>query len=317
MCGIFGSPKFTPSVREMLPHLAIAMEERGKGAWGYSDGGFFAKHLGPITNTWWDERDGIACISGGMFHTRASSPGQGADVHCAHPFVIKRPDGQTVTGIHNGYIQNHAELDRKYHRNCAVDSMHLWEHRAAGLPWSDLYGWGNIAWYEPDDEGIQRLNLARFNHDALEVVQLKGGEYLFCSTIDPLLAVTKMYGNPIERRLRLDKNARYTFTDAGFIQTEDDLNFVTIIQEPKVSYVDGVWTEPETRFHQPFGMGSPASPRSVAGITPRCFKCNVSRVSTKGYLLCDSCFYEIVNAHKDPTPSGTLVPMAMAYPDLR
>jgi hypothetical protein len=218
MCGILGSPNLTPSVRRMLPFLGVAMESRGRDSWGCaSSEGEIYKFSGIFTDNWAQVRERVEEWTGGIFHTRGASPSLNDKIAAAnaHPFSYPRADGSMVVGIHNGMISNHKELDTKYERSFPVDSQHLWAHRAAGLPWEDVVGWGNLAWWEVPTEEHQPhhpvLNLCRFNTNALEVAILEQGEYVFCSTQEPLRMAARLFGNPVKGWMKLEEYYHYWF----------------------------------------------------------------------------------------------------------
>ncbi len=202
MCGIFGFTQWNNNTIPLFPVLANEMEERGTTSWGVSNGQTFLKSLGGITSTLdnkfrdWDITHGL------IFHTRAPSSGTGRAVENAHPFSFSRDITsiddtdrtiKVVTGIHNGYISNHAALKKQYEdrKDFDVDSKHLFKHICDDLPVSELYGSGAISWFEthvrialeqPDTILSSRLFIARFDTEALHVARLDTGEIIFAST---------------------------------------------------------------------------------------------------------------------------------------
>lgn len=301
MCGIFGCPNITPSVQRMLPFLGMAMQTRGKDAWGASNGEVVLKHVGELVESWHESRAEIEQWTAGIFHTRGASHGSAKKLENAHPFEYTRADGDRVIGIHNGCLSNHAQLDTKYNRQCEVDSMHLWMHRAEGKDWSDIEGWGNIAWWERDKHGRRIINLARFNSDNLHVTQLQEGEIIFCSELPAIRTIAKMMGNPIKSTWQLDEYYHYWCApnNAGVMtlwRSEKRLPF----PEP---YSAALWEENGYGFTG----GNPASRRYVnpriplrptgvwAELDSLCVKCGSTRVNSKKELLCLGCLSEMIS----------------------
>lgn len=291
MCGIFGSPTFTPSVRKMLPYLGIEMEDRGHDAWGCSNGNAILRHVGPLTESWHEDEETIMGWTQGIFHTRGASCGSAKVLENAHPFAYQREDKTWVIGIHNGIISNHDELDNKYGRKCDVDSMHLWMHRAEGKPWSDLHGWGNLAWWEHHDrKGKQVLNLARFNNAALHLAQLEQGEYVFASTIEPIRTIARMVGNPVKRVMDIKEYHHYWFEIernglASLWKRDTPLPF------SHTTYSAGTRTRHSGSNSTSYVGAGAWSSVVFDGF---CNKCTQSRIKSKEQILCSGCMAMMV-----------------------
>ena len=122
-----------------------------------------------------------------------------------------------MVGIHNGHINNHEELSKKYPARkdstghpIEVDSAHIFAAFAEGAPTSEIHGWGNLAWYEYTPllrHG--RLYLMKFNADALHVVRLATGELVFCSEIRPIYRAAKMAGTSIKDTYKIEDEQLY------------------------------------------------------------------------------------------------------------
>lgn len=272
MCGIWGSPRFTRDVREMLPFLAVEMLARGSCAWGGTNGSDVTRHLGPIVKSWRGDWDGIQTWHEGIFHTRAASVGASDALENAHPFTSLKADGTSVIGIHNGGISNWAELNATYSRRCAVDSEHLWMHRAVGLSWRELRGYANVAWYETID-GERELRLCRINNTSLHCVRVADGGIVFASTIESIRLAAAMAGSSIEAVFTLVEGMVYRLTDDGIFDTSETTAF-------------GVQTHVSdhyTRVGQHGGGRTFTSYSSNTG--PQCKKCGRPPAEV-GYLLC-------------------------------
>lgn len=213
MCGILGSPSFTPQVRALLPWLAVSMQSRGIDSWGAADGFETVHHIGKITSTWKEEVGKFELWDQGIFHTRAASQGSAKVLANAHPFTEVTPDGVVVTGIHNGHISNHNVLNGKFNRHCDVDSQHIWKHRAEGRTWEDLIGWANLAWWETEPNGAARLHLSRFNSEALHVAKLEDGGWVFASAVDAIDFPCEMLGFGTPTHYPIEEKTHYYFGD--------------------------------------------------------------------------------------------------------
>ena len=217
MCGIAGFSHTTDITRRMAPHLLWDIESRGKDSWGATDGLDIVRVLGPVTNTYVDNRDIIEGWERTIFHTRGASTGE-VTVENQHPFYFVEGEENTpgwkrsIMGIHNGIVNNHSELNRKYSRNFSVDSMHIFKHLVERRSVTELTGWGNLAWYEftpKTPEGI--LHLCRFNADALHIAKLDSGELVFCSFAESITRAARMAGTSVKKFFHTDQEYVYTF----------------------------------------------------------------------------------------------------------
>jgi asparagine synthetase B (glutamine-hydrolysing) len=274
----------------MLPFLGLAMQSRGRDAWGASNGDSVIKRVGELAESWHESREEIEMWTAGIFHTRGASSGSAKKLENAHPFEYARADGDRIIGIHNGCLSNHVELDRKYNRNCDVDSMHLWMHRAEGKEWSDIEGWGNLAWWETDSRGRRLINLARFHSDALHVAQLAQGEIIFCSELPAIRTISKMLGNPIKTTWVLDEYHHYWCAPSA----EGAMTLWR--SEKRLPFPERYFNAVSVNYGSGF-MDNPASRRNPikpwADLDGLCAKCGISRINSKKDLLCVGCFGEM------------------------
>src|SRR3977135_3430315 len=139
MCGIFGwslSEEARESIHlyTLAAVLAHTAERRGDESWGFClNEGPQAQHtipknVGSIKQTCKISQVLVPQVIG---HTRRATSGA-VTVPNAHPFHIG-----DIIGVHNGYIFEHEENNRKYKRDYNVDSMHLIAHIAEAKPIKD------------------------------------------------------------------------------------------------------------------------------------------------------------------------------------
>lgn len=98
-------------------------------------------------------------------HTRSATKGSVTIENC-HPFKLG-----DVLGVHNGIIQNHEQLDKKYGRSFPVDSMHVFAHLDEGLPLTDLYGYGTFFWLR-SKENWSKIYFSKTSAGSLTIAKL-------------------------------------------------------------------------------------------------------------------------------------------------
>lgn len=236
MCGIAGVSHMTDVTRRLIPHLLWDIESRGHDSWGATSGKSTYKHLGPITSSFSLGEKRVFDWDRAIFHTRSASTGD-VTIDNQHPFEFDRWDKDdetwkyTVVGIHNGIVANHDSLCMKYSRKFEVDSMHIFANMAEQKPLSEIHGWGNLAWYEFDEQypdGV--LRLLRFNNDALHIALLGTGEYAFCSTKDTLLRAAFMAGTFVKKFFPTEEETVYT------VRKDDTGEWVLFRQHAKLRF---------------------------------------------------------------------------------
>lgn len=295
MCGIFGFDRTNEHTRRMLPLLAVAMENRGDDSWGVTDGHQLFKHVGGIVPNYVDHGD----LESPTYHTRGASIGDVKERN-AHPFeYISAARNRVVVGVHNGHINNHLELKRKYEANrkdMEVDSEQIFAQLAEGLPLKEIEGWGAVVWYEyPVGHPEQRKRyISCFNNPAMHIARLTTGELVFASTDNSIKTAARLAGLEIETFFEIKQNWKYRL-DAGEVYDEGALKW-----GPEYSY-HAARTNEWTR-----GNHSSSSPSSNLNVVPdnrsgphvqkkvgeQCLFRGCFR-ATNGNIICSRCLDDI------------------------
>jgi hypothetical protein len=171
--------------------LGIAIENRGRQSWGWTDGKQIVKSTGCWTNNFNDSFFGYPKVA---MHTRHATTGGVTDEN-AHPYDIGG-----IIGMHNGIVHNHEELNKKYDRKCAVDSQHIFHHIAEGKDLGEISAYGAVTFFKDGE-----LHLGRFNAGDLSLVRTNVA-WLFASTKASLHEALRLSGlareNPIFYKLK-------------------------------------------------------------------------------------------------------------------
>jgi hypothetical protein len=276
MCGIFGSPQFTSATRDMLPFLGLAMQSRGKDAFGGSNGLAVVKGIGPFTSHWYEMSAQVEGWNGGIFHTRGASVGAAADPECAHPFREEFTNGSGwVIGIHNGCIRNWAALNTKYSRNAPCDSMHLWKHKAEGRSWEELEGSAALAWWVGSLVAPPRLYVSNYNNSSLHVARLSDGGIVFCSELDPIRVAAQLCGVSVQNTFSITQGEVYELCEDGVYTVGEKWSLGSA---PTVNYM-----------HNPYLPSKYLGNSTLRGDMD-CYKCIAGRKKSSRHLLCQECY---------------------------
>lgn len=195
MCGIAGfafGPHFRPSeayVSLLVGILASAMDARGGDSFGIAklnkEGQVkLWKGLGKAAGN--INLPAFKHTSQLMLHTRKKTHGA-VSLDNAHPVQQGH-----ILGCHNGIVSNHDELNRKYKREFALDSRHIFEQLARGLPPSEIKVYGAISYLDLNAPDV--INLCKLSSSgdlyivglgsASDVLATKG--IIYCSSMDPM-----------------------------------------------------------------------------------------------------------------------------------
>ena len=194
MCGLFGwvlSDKAMAEgdVKLLAAFLGTEMDERGGDSWGVAlpYKAELYKGLGKFEQSKVLTKLIEPAVLG---HTQKATTGKIVPEN-AHPFII----GDTV-GAHNGIIHNDRELNHKYKRNFAVDSMHLIAHINEGLHTSEISGYGAVTYY--NKKKTSNIFIAKGSSGEMQIVGI--GEHkkprglIWCSTSYGITKALRMAG---------------------------------------------------------------------------------------------------------------------------
>jgi hypothetical protein len=162
MCGIFGwdlnKSVITPTRRVILAaFLADKNDNRGGDSYGFYNFKEITKGLGDAGPAIHE----VALSSRFFGHTRKKTTGEVIAAN-SHPFHIG-----SLIGCHNGMIHNHDEIAKKYKRDFAVDSMHIFAHLDEGKDLKELEGYGTICYV--DTRKPNRLYLCKMHNGELSI----------------------------------------------------------------------------------------------------------------------------------------------------
>lgn len=182
MCGIAGYScfkEYDPRISTAMTLLGLYMQERGRRSWGWTDGTQVVKSVGVLEDGWNASFFGYKQAA---LHTRQPTTGVVSEKN-AHPFKIG-----DIIGMHNGIVHNHDELNKKYNRNCDVDSEHIFHHIHDGVNLEDIRAYGAVVYWKDG-----QIYLGRFNNGDLTLVRTEAG-FFFASTRSSLEKTLRMSG---------------------------------------------------------------------------------------------------------------------------
>lgn len=241
MCGIAGYSCFEGKVDKRLDValvlLGMHMQDRGRQAWGWTDGTQIVKATGSFQSRWNASFYGFPKAA---IHTRYGTTGANTEEN-AHPWKIGG-----LIGMHNGVVHNHDELNKKYDRKCTVDSQHIFHHIAEGLDLNEIRAYGAIAFFKDGD-----LHIGRFNGGDLMVVRTNVG-WFYASTRTALEEALRFSGlekeNPIYFRLKEERC--YRLTDKKVLLVTDIKLNVGSYSRSWRSWEDGAETRPSQGYYR-------------------------------------------------------------------
>jgi hypothetical protein len=205
VCGIAGYScwnEYDSRINVALPILALAMENRGRKSWGWTDGGEeIVKSVGTISDGFNPSFFGYKQAA---LHTRQPTVGDVIKEN-SHPFKIGN-----IIGMHNGCVYNHTELQQTYGRDCKVDSEHIFHHLNENISLKDIRAYGAIVFWQDG-----KLYLGRFNGGDLSLVRTQNA-WLFASTKESLKIALQYAGLN-------DKHVFYKLKEDRLYRIEGDM----------------------------------------------------------------------------------------------
>ena len=216
MCGIAGYHcigEFDPRLNVALAVLGIAMQDRGKHSWGFTDG---KDEVVKVKGAFADGFDGeLLGRSTAMVHTRFGTVGA-QTAENSHPFRIGR-----ILGMHNGQVYNHREFAQKYDIKYEVDSELIFHQLDANRDLSEIEAYGAIVFVEG---GV--IHLGKFNAGQLQIVQAEWG-WLWASTAEAINNSIRMSGltDTCIREWKLEQGKLYQIWDNELVEDSRPLSF--------------------------------------------------------------------------------------------
>ncbi len=231
MCGLFGVINNSLTEVEMaliIGILADEMDSRGRHSYGVylPNLAEFRKGMGKaVGNLKISEVVNEPIVLG---HTRFATHGS-QTVENAHPFLQLGTE-TAVIGAHNGVIYNKWELDKKY-KEFPVDSQHIFDHIANGIPLDDLDGYGAITYIKATDP--EAVELGRFNGGDLSVYVIRGSEdkesdvpnraLIWASTDQAVMRALSLasISDDLVVKYKVEEGLLYTASKDGFFYVKD------------------------------------------------------------------------------------------------
>ena len=206
MCGIAGWNLTEKASDSFYSTLAAVMQDRGEESYGIFADGKITKGTGAIL----EELPAKAMATlAGFLHTRHATHGKVKAAN-AHPF-----ERGNLIGAHNGVLWNHSELNQKYTRTNAVDSMHIFDHISQGLPLDDINGYGAIEFFRNGQYFVGCCN-----HGDLEIALTSIG-VVWASTARAIHSAIKQASIELVHFYKIEEGKIYRIESDSVYETEE------------------------------------------------------------------------------------------------
>lgn len=230
MCGIAGFSLTTEDAnsidsRVLAGMLLINIEHRGRHATGAAWTETNEDGIG-----WWYAKDAVPAREFGptiqqmpkhtrraLLHVRYATTGSPDDNDNNHPIIVPAEQGGSIIGTHNGIINNHRELMKKYGFEAVgqVDSQVLFHmigrEDFTPVDLREIDGSAALAAVSTNDPTT--ITLARLAMRPLWVAQTPAGSTVWCSEIDALLEAVAIAGLETDFEMEIPEWNILTVTD--------------------------------------------------------------------------------------------------------
>ncbi|UOF79697.1 hypothetical protein [Caudoviricetes sp.] len=245
MCGLFGwqipeghDLHGNEKLQELLGvTLTEEMDRRGGDSWGAVSAAGISKGPGEAKSyaSWFSHADFV------WGHTRRATHGK-VNMMNAHPFQ----HGGLILA-HNGVLNNHRELNKKYNRNFAVDSQHIVAHMSENRPLSEIEGYGAVLWQRRRKPNM--LYMGRLTETGSLSCCVVGGLLVVASTRSAIDSVATVLEEKVEFEYEL-KAGKVYFAENGqlFIAPYKDDYLSLAVPKVEISWERGnaAWWARET-----------------------------------------------------------------------
>lgn len=269
MCGIAGyvcTNEYEKKLDMIFPLMGVFMDDRGGHSWGYTDGINIHKELGELQAGWTPKFLGAKQAA---IHTRYGTTGAKTSDN-SHPWDF----GDGFIGMHNGVVDNHWELNKKYDRKCEVDSQHILLHIKEGRDLSDIEAYGTVVFWRDG-----KVWLGSFNNGDLAIARTSWG-VVFASTSWAIDYALRMAGEPEAVHYNIVQGSLYVIEDGQLYVSSEKLN----IGERKVKTT---WQQGRGQYTlSDFGIGKPINSTLGCGW---CTSDTRELYDTQEGLLCGQC----------------------------
>ena len=217
MCGLAGivlRNENDERIKMALPMLALFMETRGNHSWGWTDGNEIIKDTGAISKGF---NPSLYRGKQILLHTRFGTTGSHTKEN-SHPWKFGEGEN-AIIGAHNGTLNNHDELNKKYDRKFEVDSQHIFQHILEKRDLNEIKAYGTIIYIQNGT-----MFFCRFNAGALAIAETDLG-LVFASTEEAVRKSCDLSGIKIKQFFEIVDSELFYAKEGTLWTTKNKLDF--------------------------------------------------------------------------------------------